>query len=126
MTNTLNLEERTLAQLADPEDSINKVGADYPRKYGLQPLVVRATDHVYNVEEEENDASKMAIFRSTELGDIWLLGGADGALNSVNVATGNDNTATGIRPNTPIARMFSTSGTLRCNGVLTELEIIPC
>ena len=127
MPNTLGMEERTLAEIADPEDSINKVGSEFPRKYGLQPLLVRVTDHAYNTVEEENDPDKMAVFSSTEAGGMWLLGGSDSALNSVNVRENTSTSATGILPKGKIyGRLNNNSGAIRCNVIITELSKFEC
>lgn len=72
MANTLSIEERTLAQVADPTNTINLVGGANPRKSVYQPLVVRITNHVDNVAAEVgSDTERMAIFVSKRHGEPW-------------------------------------------------------
>ena len=72
MANTLNIEERTLEQMADSTNTINLVGPTHPRKSAYQPLVVRATNHADNDDTETgDDTDKMAIFMSKRVGEPW-------------------------------------------------------
>lgn len=73
MANTLNIPERTLAQLGDSTNSINVIGGVGGRKSPYQPLVCRVTDHADNVSGETgSDTSKMAIFQSRGHGHPWI------------------------------------------------------
>lgn len=73
MANTLNIPERTLAQLSAATNSINVIGGVDGRKSPYQHLVVRVTDHVDNVAGETGaDTSRMAIFSSRGHGHPWL------------------------------------------------------
>lgn len=72
MANTLNIAERTLAQMANSTNTINLVGPTHPRKSAYQPLVVRATNHADNDGTETGaDTDKMAIFKSSRVGEPW-------------------------------------------------------
>jgi len=73
MPNTLNIPERTLAQLSASTDSINVIGGADGRRSPYQPLVVRVTDHADNVSGETGaDTSRMAIFESKGHGHPWI------------------------------------------------------
>ena len=73
MANTLNIEERTLAQVSEATNTINVVGVANPRKSAYQPVVVRITDHADNdAAEVGTDTDKMAIFKSQAIGQPWL------------------------------------------------------
>lgn len=73
MANTLNIPERTLAQLGDATNSINVIGGVGGRKSVYQPLVVRVTDHKDNVTGETGaDTNRMAIFKSRAHGHPWI------------------------------------------------------
>jgi len=73
MPNTLNIPERTLAQLSSATDSINVIGGVNGRRSAYQPLVVRVTDHADNVTAETgNDANRMALFMSSAHGQPWI------------------------------------------------------
>lgn len=72
MANTLGIPERTLAQVADPANTINVIGGTNGRRTALQPLVVRITDHIDNVAAEVgDDTERMAIFMSLAHGHPW-------------------------------------------------------
>ena len=73
MANTLNIPERTRAQLATAADTINVIGGADGRKSPLQPLVCRMTDHQDNdAGETGTDTDLMAIFKSQAHGQPWL------------------------------------------------------
>lgn len=73
MANTLNIPERTLAQLSAASNSINVIGGVDGRKSPYQPLVVRVTDHADNVAAEtDSDTNRMAIFQSRGHGHPWI------------------------------------------------------
>lgn len=73
MANTLNIPERTRAQLATASNSINVVGGTDGRISVYQPLVCRMTDHQDNdAGETGDDAYKMALFVSQRHGEPWL------------------------------------------------------
>ena len=78
MANTLNIQERTLAQISEATNTINLVDptgavAATPRKSHFQPAVCRVTDHQDNDAAEVGaDTSKMAIFKSARHGEPWL------------------------------------------------------
>jgi hypothetical protein len=72
MTNTVNIPERTLAQIGLSADSINVIGGVGGRLSAYQPLVVRITDHQDNDAGEVGaDTDKMAIFMSKQHGQPW-------------------------------------------------------
>ena len=72
MANTLNIPERTLAQVSESTNSINVIGGVDGRVSVYQPLVVRVTDHDDNdVAEVGTDTDKMAIFMSSRHGEPW-------------------------------------------------------
>jgi hypothetical protein len=77
MANTLNIPERTLAQISSQLDTINiidpagAVGVN-PRLSAYQPLVCRVTDH----DDDDNaattdEADRMAIFKQSRYGEPW-------------------------------------------------------
>lgn len=73
MANTLNIPERTRAQLATASNSINVVGGADGRLSVYQPLVCRMTDHQDDDNSETGaDAYKMALFVSQRHGEPWL------------------------------------------------------
>lgn len=73
MANTLNIPERTLAQLANATNSINVIGGVDGRRSAYEPLVVRVTDHVDNdTGEVGSNTDKMAIFHSPRHGEPWM------------------------------------------------------
>lgn len=73
MANTLNIPERTLAQVSDATNSINVIGGTGGRLSAYEPLVVRITDHVDNtVAEVGTNTEKMAIFHSKRHGEPWM------------------------------------------------------
>ena len=73
MANTLNIPERTIAQLSDASNTCNTLGAGSLRTQPYQPLVVRATNHVDNdAAETGSDTSKMALFVSRGHGHPWV------------------------------------------------------
>jgi hypothetical protein len=71
MANTLNIPERTLAQLADSTNSINVIGGADGRVSAYQPLVCRATDHNSDDGGTTDNADGMALFVSTRHGEPW-------------------------------------------------------
>ena len=75
MANTLNIPERTLAQLSESTNSINIIGGTGGRLSAYQPLVVRVTDSDYDNSGIDNDADNMALFQSKRHGEPWVLGG---------------------------------------------------
>lgn len=73
MANTLNIPERTLAQISAATNSINVVGGADGRLSVYQPLVCRITDHQDNdAGETGTDTDKMAIFKSQRHGEPWI------------------------------------------------------
>lgn len=73
MANTLNIPERTLAQLSDATNSINVIGGTDGRLSAYEPLVVRVTNHQDNdAAEVGTDTTKMAIFHSKRHGEPWM------------------------------------------------------
>ncbi len=73
MANNNRIQERTLAQLVNSTNSINVIGnAAGNRRSAYQPLVVRVTDHDDNVDAEQDDPDKMAIFKSIRHGEPWV------------------------------------------------------
>ncbi|MBW2647250.1 MAG: hypothetical protein JRE23_13965 [Deltaproteobacteria bacterium] len=73
MSNTLNIPERTMAQIVDSTDPINTY-ALRPQQLGCGgPLVVRVIDHDDNDNTEAGtDTDKMAIFSSKQFGHPWV------------------------------------------------------
>ena len=73
MANTLNIPERTMAQIVDSTDTINTY-ASRPQQLGCGgPLVVRIVDHDDNDSGESGtDTDKMAIFSSKHIGHPWV------------------------------------------------------
>lgn len=72
MANTLDIPERTFAQLADSTNSINVIGGTDGRESVYQPLVCRVSDHDDNdASETGTDTDKMAIFVSVRHGEPW-------------------------------------------------------
>jgi hypothetical protein len=73
MPNTLNIPERTLAQIGDSTNSINVIGGVNGRRSAYQPLVCRITDHKDNVTGETgSDTNHMALFTSQAHGHPWV------------------------------------------------------
>lgn len=73
MANTLNIPERTLAQVSDATNSINVIGGTDGRLSAYEPLVVRITNHKDNdAAEVGTNTEKMAIFHSTRHGEPWM------------------------------------------------------
>lgn len=73
MANTLNIPERTLAQISASTNSINVIGGVDGRLSPYQPLVCRITDHADNDAAETGaDTDKMAIFKSQRHGEPWI------------------------------------------------------
>lgn len=73
MPNTLNIPERTLAQISAATNSINVIGGVNGRRSAYQPLVCRITDHKDNVAGETgSDTSRMALFTSQAHGHPWV------------------------------------------------------
>lgn len=73
MANTLDIPERTLAQISASTNSINVVGGTDGRESVYQPLVCRITDHTDNdASETGTDTEKMAIFKSQRHGEPWI------------------------------------------------------
>lgn len=72
MTNTVNIPERTLAQISDASDSINVVGGVGGRLSVYQPLVCRITDHRDDSGATGDEVDTMAIFKSQRHGEPWL------------------------------------------------------
>lgn len=94
MANTLNIPERTMAQLIDSTNSINVVGSADGRKSVYEPLVVRISDHVRNIAGETGtDTEKMAIFCSQRHGEPFkndvglehIISNADATLTNATV-----------------------------------------
>lgn len=72
MANTLNIPERTLAQISESTNSINVIGGADGRLSAYEPLVCRVTDHQDNdAGEVGTDTDKMAIFKSSRHGEPW-------------------------------------------------------
>lgn len=71
MANSLNIPERTMAQVVDSTNSINVIGGADGRKSAYEPLVVRITNHTRNTSAETSDPDKMAIFTSARHGEPW-------------------------------------------------------
>jgi len=72
MANTLNIPERTRAQLATASNSINVIGGVDGRESAYQPLVCRMTDHQDNdAGETGTDTDLMALFCSIRHGEPW-------------------------------------------------------
>lgn len=82
MANTLNIPERTLAEISDATNAINCVvcitgtspnsGPD-SRLSVYQPIVCRITDHADNDSDEiGDDTDKMALFYSSRHGEPWM------------------------------------------------------
>lgn len=70
MANTLNILERTLAQIADSTNDLHTLGTANGRLSVYEPLVVRATDHADNDGAETgSDTEKMALFLSRRHGE---------------------------------------------------------
>lgn len=73
MANTLNIPERTLAQISEATNTINIIASTGDsRRSVYQVLVCRVTDHDDNdAGETGDDSDKMAIFMSTRHGEPW-------------------------------------------------------
>jgi hypothetical protein len=73
MANTLNIPERTLAEIADSTNQINMVGLAVGwRQSVYEPIVCRISDHADNdAAEVTDDTDKMAIFSSKCHGAPW-------------------------------------------------------
>lgn len=71
MANTLNIPERTLAQVSSSTNSINVVGGVDGRLSVYEPLVVRITDHQDDVASATDEPTDMAIFCSIRHGEPW-------------------------------------------------------
>lgn len=97
MANTLDIPERTLAQLCDKTNAINVVGNSAGNRASVyQPHVVRVTDHADNdAAETGTDTSKMAIFESKTHGQPWK---KDTGLNHVIYQQGLATGATATAP----------------------------
>ena len=73
MANTINLPERTMAQIVDSTDPINTRALRPDALSQGGPLVVRITDHDDNdAGEAGKDTDKMAIFHSRQFGQPWV------------------------------------------------------
>ncbi len=73
MANTINLPERTMAQIVDSTDPINTRALRPDALSQGGSLVVRITDHDDNVASEiGTDTDKMAIFHSRQFGQPWV------------------------------------------------------
>jgi hypothetical protein len=70
MANTLNILERTLAQVGDSTNDVHTLGTANGRLSVYEPLVVRITDHADNDAGEVGaDTEKMALFLSRRHGE---------------------------------------------------------
>lgn len=70
MANTLNILERTLAQVADSTNDVHTLGTANGRLSAYEPLIVRITDHADNDGAETGaDTDKMALFKSVRHGE---------------------------------------------------------
>ena len=76
MANTLNIPERTLAQISASTNTINVVGGVDGRLSVYEPLVARITDSAYDNTGVGTDTDNMAIFMSSRHGEPWVLGGS--------------------------------------------------
>jgi len=74
MSNTLNIVEKTLAQVCDSTNAINVIGASAGNRSSVYaPHVVRISNHVSNdAGETGTDTEQMAIFKSARHGEPWL------------------------------------------------------
>lgn len=73
MANTLNIPERTMAQIVDSTNDINTRALRPDAMSQGGPLVVRITDHDDNdAAEVGTDTDKMAIFHSRQFGQPWV------------------------------------------------------
>ena len=71
MPNTLNIPERTLAEISDSTNTINIFGPAVARTHPYQPVVCRITDHDDDDGGAADYADGMALFVSTRLGEPW-------------------------------------------------------
>ncbi|MBV1929751.1 MAG: hypothetical protein KUG81_09610, partial [Gammaproteobacteria bacterium] len=70
MANTLNILERTLAQVVDSTNTLHVLGTTNGRESVYEPLVVRITDHQDDDNAETgSDTEKMALFVSQRHGE---------------------------------------------------------
>lgn len=73
MANTLNILERTLAQVLDSTNDLHTLGTTNGRESVYEPLVVRITDHADNdAGETGTDTDKMALFVSQRHGEPFI------------------------------------------------------
>lgn len=75
MANTVNILERTLAQVSDSTNSIHTLGITNGRSSVYKALVVRITDSDYDQGGTGADTDKMALFMSKRHGEPFVLGG---------------------------------------------------
>ena len=76
MANTLNILERTLAQVSESTNDLHTLGTANGRLSVYEPLVVRITDSVHNdAGETGTDTEKMALFLSKRHGEPFVMGG---------------------------------------------------
>lgn len=75
MANTLNILERTLAQISASTNDVHTLGTANGRLSVYEPLVVRITDSIYDKAGTGTDADNMALFLSKRHGEPFVLGG---------------------------------------------------
>ncbi len=79
MANTLKIREVSIAQLCDPTNSVNSIGAAFSgatkqsRMEAIHGMLIRLTDSVADDNSETgSDADKMALFESKAHGMPWV------------------------------------------------------
>ena len=73
MANTLNIEERTLAQISESTNSINVLGTGAGNRLeALKSHICRITDHADDSGGTGDDVENMAIFESRAHGHPWI------------------------------------------------------
>ena len=90
MANSFNIPEVVIADLGDSTSAINTT----TRKSVYQPLVARATNHVFDTAVVADTQAKLeagaALFYQKAHGHPWILGKSDVATESILFETGVD------------------------------------
>ena len=89
MTNTVNIVERTMAQLRTAADTVNVVGGTGGRTSAYQPLTIRCTNHTADDLSDTDNVDGFALFHSKRHGSPWILGKSATAQQKIILKSGD-------------------------------------